>query len=105
MIEDTPYGIGSDLWPGLSKLVEELGEVAQVVGKIMGTGGDIVHWSGPNLDQRLSEELGDLLASISFVIEENKQYLNEDEIYKRAQFKRAKFDKWHANPKNPKGKK
>ena len=30
-----PYSIGSDVWPGLSKLAEESGEVVQVIGKIV----------------------------------------------------------------------
>lgn len=31
-----PYAIGSDLWPGISKVAEESNEVGQVVAKIIG---------------------------------------------------------------------
>lgn len=33
--DDMPYGIGSDRWPGLAKLMEEMGELQEVLGKIM----------------------------------------------------------------------
>lgn len=38
------FAIGSPVWPGLSKLAEEAGETLQVVGKLMGTGGESAHW-------------------------------------------------------------
>lgn len=66
-----PYSIGSDLWPGLSKLVEECGEVVQVVGKLIATGGDASHWDGTDLRERLTEELADLMAAVVFVSEAN----------------------------------
>jgi hypothetical protein len=44
-----PYSIGSTVWPGLSKLVEEMGEVGQVVGKLIATGGDPAHRDGTDL--------------------------------------------------------
>jgi hypothetical protein len=34
-----PFAIGSDAWPGTSKLLEEQGELVQVLGKLMATGG------------------------------------------------------------------
>ena len=40
------FAIGDKKWPGISKLVEEAGEVTQVAGKLMGSGGDILHWDG-----------------------------------------------------------
>lgn len=69
MIKEAPamFAIGSKQWPGLSKLAEEAGEVLQVVGKFMGTGGDPWHWDKTNLRTRLIEELGDLMAACEFV--------------------------------------
>lgn len=66
-----PFAIGSKVWPGLSKLIEELGEVQQVVGKIIATGGAHRHWADGNLAERLEEEMGDLFAAIDFVISYN----------------------------------
>jgi NTP pyrophosphatase (non-canonical NTP hydrolase) len=73
-VSDTerPYAIGSETWPGLSKLVEECGEVLQVAGKLMGTGGQVEHWDGTDLRERMTEELADLLAAIDFL-----QYMND----------------------------
>jgi NTP pyrophosphatase (non-canonical NTP hydrolase) len=62
-----PFSIGSDIWPGLSKLIEECGEVTQVVGKIIGAHPNVDHWDGTNLRERLQEELADLSAAICFV--------------------------------------
>ncbi len=33
------FSIGSDIWPGISKLIEEAAEVGQVCGKLIGSGG------------------------------------------------------------------
>lgn len=38
-----PYGIGSDVWPGLAKLQEESCEVGQILAKIIARGGDLDH--------------------------------------------------------------
>lgn len=88
------FTIGGKTWPGLGKLVEECGEVTQVVGKLMGTGGDVQHWDGEApLDVRLIEELGDLLAAIDFVIGANK--LPAEAIAKRRTRKLELFQSWH----------
>lgn len=86
------FAIGDDQWPGLSKLSEEAGEVVQVIGKLMGTGGKANHWDGTDLRQRLIEEIGDILAACEFVIELN----NLDGVGKRRYEKLALFHKWHA---------
>lgn len=87
------YAFGSDRWPGLSKLVEECGEVLQVCGKIMGTGGQPWHWDGSNLNKRLEEELGDLVAAAAFVIEHAG--LDLDRIDAWVGEKTTIFDRWH----------
>lgn len=90
------YAIGSNLWPGLSKLVEECGEVLQVVGKIVATGGNTEHWDGNgSLRERLVEELADVLAAVHFVGDANQ--LSYDAIYARSTRKLALFHEWHKN--------
>lgn len=89
----TDFAIGSTVWPGLSKLIEETGEVQQVAGKLIATGGNIEHWDGSNLKSRLEEEIADVLASCAFVVETNG--LDEKAIESRAKQKAALFAEWH----------
>ena len=86
------YSIGSKHWPGLSKLVEETGELQQVLGKILGTGGSLHHWDG-ELGPRLTEEIGDCLAAVAFFIWANS--LDIEAIQNRAEVKKEVFKKWH----------
>lgn len=92
-----PYNFGSDVWPGLSKLTEEMGELQQVLGKIIATGGDMLHWDG-DLSPRLLAEMGDVKAALETFARLN---LNEDELVvvaERCDQKNALFDGWHQNP-------
>lgn len=89
-----PFSIGSKIWPGISKLAEESGEVLQVIGKLIGSGGEIMHWDGSNLRERLEEEVGDVLAAAEFVAEKNG--LDRQRIEARTRAKLALFEKWHA---------
>lgn len=91
-----PYSIGSNHWPGLSKLVEEAGEAQQVLGKLLGTGGEVQHWDGSDLRQRLVEELGDLIAAISFFVAANG--LDVEQLDKRSKDKLVLFESWHRSP-------
>lgn len=88
-----PYSIGSNVWPGLSKLIEEMGEAGQVAGKLIATGGETAHWDGTDLRQRLSEETADVAAAIDFVTAVNG--LDTPEWWKRRHEKAAQFLKWH----------
>ena len=91
-----PYSIGSKLFPGLSKLIEEAGEMLQVAGKIMGTGGQLIHWDGTNLRQRMFEELADLEAAVQFFAAKNLKTEKERYEYaKRLDEKRTKYYEWH----------
>lgn len=67
----TKFYIGAEQWNGLSKLIEECGEVQQVGGKLLGSDGAIEHWDGTNLKHRLEEEIADLTAAIQFFIAAN----------------------------------
>lgn len=94
---DGSFSIGSPTWPGLGKLVEETGELTQVLGKLIGTAGDTKHWEGSDLKFRLLGEMGDVLAAIDFISEEN---LTEDdmlELEARRTQKLKTYRKWHAN--------
>lgn len=89
----TPFAIGSKQWPGISKLIEEAGEVQQVCGKLLGTGGERAHWDGSDLKLRLEEEIADLQAALLFVQTSNG--LDRLRIEKRAEEKLIKFLEWH----------
>lgn len=92
-----PFSIGQNVWPGISKLLEEAGEVVQICGKLIATGGRVDHWSGLDLGRALSEELGDLLAAIHFVMDHNDGDLDGDSILDREQAKRRLFERWHCS--------
>jgi len=93
------YGIGSDHWPGVSKLIEEMGEVNQVLGKLLGTRGKPNHWDGSDLLDRLHEELGDLEAAIAFLKFANN--LDSDRIQNRRIDKLVLFMHWHHEQTKP----
>ena len=86
------FSIGGQLWPGLSKLIEECGEVMQVGGKLIGSEGRTDHWSG-DLNQMLIEELGDLRAAITFFMEANA--IDSASVALRQSEKLARFWQWH----------
>lgn len=92
----TMFFIGADDWSGIAKLMEEAGEVVQVCGKLIAISGASNHWDGSNLHVRLEEELGDLLAAISFVIGENLDKLSPSAIENRRREKLTLFDEWQA---------
>lgn len=88
------FSIGSEVWPGISKLIEECGEVLQVCGKLIAISGDTKHWDGTNLRERLETELGDLAAAMEFVVARCE--LNGSAIRRQAESKRRQYEKWHA---------
>jgi len=93
-LPELPFAIGGSVWPGLSKLTEECGEVGQVIGKLMGTGGAVEHWDGSNLAQRLTEEMGDVLAAIEFVSMMNAEHIDTAKLQERRAAKLALFLRW-----------
>ncbi len=90
------FSIGSAVWPGISKLLEECGELTQVAGKLLGSGGATRHWDGTDLRQRLEEELADLEAAILFLKQHNE--LDTGAIAVRVAKKLALFNQWHRAP-------
>jgi NTP pyrophosphatase (non-canonical NTP hydrolase) len=89
------FAIGDQEWPGLSKLTEECGEVLQVIGKLIASGGLVEHWDGSNLKERLETELGDLKAAIAFVIKHCN--LDGTAIVRREVEKLRRFSIWHSS--------
>ena len=103
-----PFAIGSALWTGLSKMLEEGGEVIdamadyamlktlgrlhQIGNKLVGTGGLIQHWDGRNLRRNLEDEIADLEATIKFFKRHNG--LDEKRMARRTKAKYAKFEYW-----------
>lgn len=90
----TRFHIGADEWPGISKLIEEAGEVLQICGKLIANEGKAEHWDGTNLRERLAEELSDLEAAIRFVGKLGG--LSADAHLNRRDAKLAIFEGWHA---------
>lgn len=91
---DGSFSIGSDVWPGLSKMIEEAGELLQVAGKIIATHGAAGHWDGSDLRERLIEEMADVQAAIEFVSRQNLGLLDRQHLQRRAEAKLALFDEW-----------
>jgi NTP pyrophosphatase (non-canonical NTP hydrolase) len=88
-----PFSIGQNVWPGISKLIEECGEVLQIAGKLIATGGRTDHWSGLDLRAELQDELADLAAASLFVAERNA--LDRGHMDDRITDKLALFNEWH----------
>jgi NTP pyrophosphatase (non-canonical NTP hydrolase) len=88
------YTMQNRTWPGMGKVIEEAGEVLQLCGKIMSIRGATTYFNGEDLRKELQDELGDLLASVKFLIEENK--LDRNAIETRAISKGRKYADWKA---------
>jgi NTP pyrophosphatase (non-canonical NTP hydrolase) len=93
------FSIGGEVWPGLSKLIEECGEVQQVAGKLIGARGATDHWDGSDLRERLTSELGDLSAAIRLVIALNG--IDDRLVHARQIEKTSLFLQWHREQTAP----
>lgn len=79
-------------WQGICKLVEEQGELLQVIGKLMAFP-DGQHPDGQgDLTQRLEDELADVGAALQYFIDQNK--LDQVIMLTRAKMKQALFENW-----------
>lgn len=90
----TPWAIASPVWPGTAKLIEEMGELQQVLGKLIALGEPAVHWDGSDLRERLVEECGDVLGALQFFVNNND--VDRDAVVDRAAAKERMFEGWHA---------
>jgi NTP pyrophosphatase (non-canonical NTP hydrolase) len=86
---------GAGNLPGLTKVVEECGELIQVAGKIMALDGTFDHWDGTNLLDRLEDEIADVEAALAFFRIHNELHIRKDRIATRIAHKLMLFRKWH----------
>ena len=93
------FSIGSTVWTGTSKLIEEMGELHQVLGKLIGAHGETAHYDGSDLRQRLVEEIGDLKAAIAFFQTLNLTEEENQQMAERIKKKLVLFQKWHEEGK------
>lgn len=90
------FAIGDDEWPGVSKVLEETGELQQVLGKIMGVRGKTEHWSG-DLRKMLLDEVADVLAALMFLQDKCLSTEEAQAVCDRMEFKLKRFEAWHRN--------
>lgn len=82
-------------WPGVAKMLEEMGELAQPLGKlVMVRGKDKKHWSGP-LRPSIVEESADVMAAVMFLAEENFTTEEMAVFIERRSAKLAQYKEWH----------
>ena len=85
-----PYGIGSDTWPGLSRLAADAAQVARAAAAIISTGNDTDQ--DPAVQrENLQEQLGDLRAAIDYVI--GKNALDWAAVNRRRDRKRSLYER------------
>ena len=77
---------------GLTKLMEECGELVQIAAKKVAYPDVDIHPDGQNLNARLIEEMGDVLAAITFVA--TKIGLDTAAIFVRAEEKKQLYQEW-----------
>ncbi len=77
---------------GVAKLIEECGELQQVLGKRLAMWDQDEHWDGTNLRIRMQEEMGDVLAAIWFVA--NQLGLDAGVIHSRWADKAELYNAW-----------
>lgn len=84
---------------GIAKLIEECGELQQVLGKKLAWWDtDEPHWDGTVLNLRMEEEMADVIAAITFV--SRTLGLNMAYIDTIAEEKLATFTEWNNEPGN-----
>lgn len=88
------FVIGPDVeWPGVSKVIEECGELIKVLGKLQAyPDGD--YPDGSDLNAELHDEVADVRAALEFLVAENR--LDDHFIRERAAAKGARFRHWQA---------
>jgi hypothetical protein len=94
------FALGSAIWPGTSKLIEEQGELLQVLGKLLALGGSTEHWSG-DLRKMLVEEIADVQAALTVFQDLNLTHDERMAIIERTHKKILLFSEWNRNPQPP----
>jgi len=90
------FSIGSQVWPGAAKLIEEMAELQQLLAKLIATAGKTKYWGGVDLKERVKEEMADVEAAMMFFARQNFSAEDEECIKKRAELKGDLYEKWHA---------
>ncbi len=85
---------------GLTKLIEECGELQQILGKKLAYWDTDIHPDGESLRDRMIEEIGDVLAAIYFVVGE---WGLDGLVDARVEQKLALFMSWHRMEDNDHG--
>lgn len=84
---------------GLAKLIEECGELQQVAGKRLAYYHTDEHPDGGlSLNERLADEIGDVIAACQLVIQLHE--LDANRVTQRHRRKLAAFQRWHAMEDN-----
>ena len=83
---------------GVAKLIEECGELQQVLGKRLAYWTTDEHPDGSNLTERLQDEMADVMAAITFV--GHRLNLDWDAIEDRRYRKWLLFCQWDEDPSN-----
>ena len=78
---------------GLVKLMEECGELIQIAAKKTAFMDVDLHPDGGSLKMRMENEVADVVAACSFVVDEFA--LDQDAIARRLEIKLATFKRWH----------
>ena len=82
---------------GLTKLIEECGELSQIASKKQAFMDTDTHPDGKgSMKKRIEEEMGDVFAACILVAENFS--LDQDFLEKRVQKKLTLFRSWHNNP-------
>ena len=93
MTNDGNFAMATKVWPGTAKLIEEMGELQQVLGKLIMTSGDTEHWS-EDLRPKLVEELADVMAALRFFNLENLSRAEQESVWVRYNDKLELFREW-----------
>ena len=81
---------------GLTKLMEECGELTQIAAKKAAYIDTDIHPDGKSMSRRMEDEIADVMAASIFVTK--KFGLNREYIYARAEQKMATFEEWDKDP-------
>jgi len=82
---------------GLTKLLEECGELSQIAAKKIAFPGTDEHPDKKgSMKKRLEEEIADVIAACCFVADANG--LDPEVIINRTERKINRFKKWHGDP-------
>jgi NTP pyrophosphatase (non-canonical NTP hydrolase) len=91
------FGLSSKVYPGLAKLIEETGELAHVLSRVIATDGGPFDFDGNLHQHKVQNEIADVFAAAKFFVEENG--LNDGYINKRAGEKLILFRGWKNSSK------